>query len=255
MFKHAIVRIPSPNISEGLATVDLGKPVYAEALKQHAGYIAALEACGVDVSVLEADLVYPDACFVEDTAILAERLAVITNPGAPSRKGEQHAVEHALRDYYHGEQIVHVTAPGTLEGGDVMRIGDHFFIGLSARTNEDGASQLIYLLKKHGYTGSMVTLYDMLHPKSGVAHLKDNLLLAAGEFIGHSAFAQYTTIPISMEDAYAANCINVNGTILIPAGYPAVKEKIEENGLSTFEVEVSEFRKIDGGLSCLSLRF
>ena len=153
------------------------------------------------------------------------------------------------------EQIETITAPGTLEGGDVMRVGDHFYAGLSARSNQEGASQFIRFLNKHGYTGSLVKLKEMLHLKTGVAYLENNLLLTAGEFIGNPQFASFNTISIEPEDAYSANCIYVNGTVLVPAGYPNTKMKIEAAGLPTLEVDTSEFRKLDGGLSCLSLRF
>lgn len=255
MYKHAIVRMPSPNISEGITSANLGKPVYTEALKQHAGYIAALQACGVEVHVLEADPAYPDACFVEDTAVLSESVAIITNLGAPTRKGEEKKVAAALRGFYRDDQIETIVPPGTLEGGDVMRVGDRFYVGLSSRTNEEGARQFISFLKKHGYSGSVVKMSEMLHLKTGLSYLENNLLLTAGEFIGHPTFADFKTIPIDLKDAYSANCIYVNGTVLIPAGYPVTKNKIEAAGLPTLEVEVSEFRKIDGGLSCLSLRF
>jgi len=255
MFKHAIVRTPGRNISEGISSSNYGKPVYAQALKQHAGYVAALVSCGVEVRIMEADPSFPDACFVEDTAVLAEQVAIITNLGAPTRQGEERKVEAVLRDFYPDDQIEHITPPGTLEGGDVLRIGNHFYAGLSARTNKEGARQLIQHLNKHGYTGSMVKVIEMLHLKSGLAYLENNLLLTAGEFIGHPTFADFITIPIDLKETYSANCINVNGTVLAPAGYPATIEKIEAAGLPTREVEVSEFRKIDGGLSCLSLRF
>lgn len=255
MFKHAIVRTPSQNISEGITSANLGKPVYTKALKQHAGYIAALQSCGVVVHVLEADSAYPDACFVEDTAVLAERVAIITNLGAPTRKGEEKKVAAALRGFYRDDQIETITQPGTLEGGDVMRVGDHFYTGLSARTNEEGARQFISFLNKHGYTGSVVKMREMLHLKTGLAYLENNLLLTAGEFIGHPTFASFKTIPVDLKDAYSANCIYVNGIVLIPEGYPVTRGKIEATGLPTREVGVSEFRKIDGGLSCLSLRF
>ncbi len=255
MFKHALVRTPSPNISQGITSANLGKPVYEAALTQHAGYIAALEACGVTVHVLEAEADHPDACFVEDTAVLAERVAIITNLGASTRKGEEKTVEAALGKFYPVDQIEHITAPGTLEGGDVMRVGDHFYVGLSARTNEEGARQFFSLLNKHGYRGSAVPMRKVLHLKTGLAYLENDLLLTAGEFVSHPEFLNFKTIPIDMEDAYSANCIYVNGTVLIPAGYPVTKAKIDALGLPTREVEVSEFRKIDGGLSCLSLRF
>ena len=255
MFKNAIVQTPCPTITEGITTANLGKPDYAAALEQHAAYIEALKACGVAVTILEADPAYPDSCFVEDTTVLAERVVVITNPGALTRKGEEKKVEAALRQFYTPEQIKHISAPGTLEGGDVMRVGDHFYVGLSARTNAEGARQFFEHLNAYGYTGSVVQMSEMLHLKTGLAYLENNLLLTAGEFVGHPVFNSFNKIEIDLADAYSANCIYVNGTVLIPAGYPATRAKIEAAGLKTLAVDTSEFRKIDGGLSCLSLRF
>ncbi len=255
MFKNVIVRTPCPAVTEGITSANLGKPVYAAALKQHAAYIAALKSCGVMVTVMEADPAYPDSCFVEDAAVLAERVAIITNPGAPSRKGEEQKVETLLRQFYQADQIAHITAPGTLEGGDVMRVGDHFYVGISARTNAAGASQFLDILAKHGYSGETVAMREMLHLKTGLAYLEDGILLTAGEFVTHPVFAGFKRIEIDLADAYSANCIWVNGTVLVPAGYPATKAKIEAAGLKTLEVDTSEFRKLDGGLSCLSLRF
>ena len=255
MFTRAIVRTPAPSLTEGLTSAQLGKPDYALALQQHAAYIAALQACGLAVTVLEPDPAYPDSCFVEDTAVLAERLAVITRPGAPSRQGEQQRVAQALRAFYRPEQIETLLPPGTLEGGDVMRVEDHFYIGLSARTNAEGARQLIAILEQHGYTGSTVQMQEMLHLKTGLAYLEHNRLLAAGEFIQHPLFALFRRIPIDPAEAYAANCIYINGTVLVPAGYPRTLAQIEAAGLPVLAVDTSEFRKLDGGLSCLSLRF
>jgi dimethylargininase len=255
MFTHAIVRTPAPTLTEGLSTAGLGKPDYALALQQHAAYIAALQTCGLAVTVLEPDPAYPDSCFVEDAAVLAEHVAVITRPGAPSRRGEEKSVAKTLRQFYRADQVAHITAPGTLEGGDVMRVEDHFYIGLSARTNAEGAAQLIAILEQHDYTGSTVTMNEMLHLKTGLAYLEHNRLLAAGEFIHHPLFALFRRIPIDPQEAYAANCIYVNGTVLVPAGYPRTQAQIEAAGLPVLAVDTSEFRKLDGGLSCLSLRF
>jgi dimethylargininase len=254
MFKYVIVRKPGLTISEGISSSG-SKPVYQEALKQHAAYIEALKSCGVSVTIMEADAEFPDSCFIEDTAVLAERVAIITFPGAPTRQGEEKKVEEVIRRFYQDGQIEHIVPPGTLEGGDVMRVGDHFYVGLSARTNEAGARQLIQHLEKHGYTGSTVEMKEMLHIKTGLAYLENNLLLTAGEFVHHPVFSSFTRIEIAPEDAYSANCIWVNGTVLVPAGYPATRAKIETAGLPTLEVDTSEFRKLDGGLSCLSLRF
>lgn len=255
MFHNVIVRTPAASMTEGITTAGLGKPVYSLALEQHAAYIRALQACGVAVHVMDADPAFPDSCFVEDAAVLAAGLAVITNPGAVSRQGEERAVEAVLRRYYAADQIVHIQPPGTLEGGDIMRVGDCFYIGLSARTNVQGARQFLDHLRAHGYTGREVPLKEVLHLKTGLAYLEDGILLAAGEFTDHPLFRDFKIIPIDPRDAYSANCIWVNGTVLVPAGYPATTEKIEAAGLAVLEVDTSEFRKLDGGLSCLSLRF
>ena len=147
------------------------------------------------------------------------------------------------------------SAPGTMEGGDVMMVGNHFYIGLSARTNEEGCRQFLAALEKHGHTGSVVPLEKVLHLKTGLAYLEDNNLLVAGEFCDKEEFARFNKIEISPGESYSANCIWVNGTVLVPAGYPAAKAAIEKAGYPVIEVDTSEFRKIDGGLSCLSLRF
>jgi dimethylargininase len=255
MFTRAIVRTPAATLTEGISTAGLGKPDYALALKQHKAYIEALRACKVEVFVLDADPAYPDSCFVEDTAVLAERVAVIDNPGAPSRKGEEHKVEAALRRFYPEDQIEHITSPGTLEGGDVLRVGDYFYVGLSERTNRAGAQQLLAHLRKHGYDGCTLEVNESLHLKSGVAYLENNRLLVAGEWIDHPAFAEFEKIVIHPDEAYAANSLWVNKTVLIPAGYPAMKRKLQEAGMNILEVDTSEYRKLDGGLSCLSLRW
>lgn len=255
MFTNAIVRTPADSMIDGITTAGLGAPVISLALEQHAAYIRALQACGVAVTVMEPDPAFPDSCFVEDAAVLAERVAIVTNPGAPSRKGEERAVEEVLRRFYTGDQIQHIRAPGTLEGGDVMRVGDCFYVGLSQRTNAEGARQFLEILREHGYAGREVQLNEMLHLKTGLAYLEEGILLVAGEFIGHPLFREMKTIAIDPRDAYSANCIWVNGTVLVPAGYPATAAKIEAAGLPVLEVDTSEFRKLDGGLSCLSLRF
>ncbi len=255
MFTHAIVRTPAATLTEGISTANLGKPIYPLALEQHAAYIRALRACGVAVTVMEPDPAYPDSCFVEDAAVLAERVAVITNPGAESRKGEERAVEEVLRRFYASDQIQHIHAPGTLEGGDIMRVGECFYVGLSERTNPEGARQFREILREYGYTVREVQLNEMLHLKTGLAYLENGILLTAGEFAGHPLFRDFKTIPIDPLDAYSANCIWVNGTVLVPAGYPATTARIEAAGLTVLEVDTSEFRKLDGGLSCLSLRF
>ena len=164
-------------------------------------------------------------------------------------------MEPVVRGFYPDDRIARIVEPGTLEGGDVMMVGDHFYVGGSERTNEAGIQQFFTILEKYGLTGSVVPLERVLHLKTGVNYLENNTLLVAGEFVDKPAFAEFDKIVVPEDEAYAANCIWVNGTVVVPAGYPTVLARIQEAGYRTITVDVSEFRKLDGGLSCLSLRF
>jgi dimethylargininase len=252
VFTRAIVRRPGTSFVDGITTANLGKPNLLRALAQHDAYIAALEQCGLDVTVLAADERYPDSTFIEDTAILTRRLAIITNPGAESRNGEKHATRDAVQQFY--DKVEKIETPGTLDGGDVMEISGHFFIGLTARTNARGARRFISILEQNGYTGSTVSLKNFLHLKTGVTWLGGRDLLAAGELIDNPAFRDFNIIPVSPEEAYAANCIRVNDRLIMPAGFIHTQKEMAGRGYDLVEVEMSEFQKMDGGLSCLSLR-
>lgn len=254
MFKNAIVRRPGHSLVDGITSApELGKPDYGLAIKQHDAYIEALKSCGVGVIVLKADERFPDSCFVEDVAVCTKKLAVITNPGVSSRKDEEKEIIEVIKKYYN--DIEYIKRPGTLEGGDVMMVKDHFYIGLSKRTNREGAEQLIKALGKYGMSGSIVEISEMLHLKSGLAYLEDNVLLVAGEFINNIEFKKFNKIVIDEEETYSANCIRVNDYVLVPAGYTKTKEKIKAAGFKVIVVDTSEYRKVNGGLSCLSLRF
>ena len=256
MFQNVIVRRPCKALIDGITSnPQLGKPDYEKACKQHDSYIAALKECGVQVTVLEADERYPDSCFVEDPAVITRRCAIITNPGAPSRNGEKDEIIGAVRKFFSQDQIEYIKAPGTLEGGDVMMVGDHFYVGRSARTNEEGIRQFIAILEKHGLSGSEVTLEEVLHLKTGVNYLENGNMLVSGEFVNKPEFAKYNRVEIPEEEAYAANCIWVNGTVIVPEGYPVVEKAVRDLGYKVLLVDTSEYRKVDGGLSCLSLRF
>ncbi len=239
---------------EGLSShPELGKPDFANALLQHGAYIEALRACGLQVRILEADERYPDSCFIEDVAVCARDFSMVARPGAPSRLGEIEGMERVLRTHY--ERVLSVTGSGRLEGGDVMMVEDHFFIGLSSRTNREGARQLIAALEGAGQSGSIVEVPDILHLKTGLAYLGDGFLLATREFADYPGFGHFKKIQIEADEAYAANCVRINGRVLVPAGFPSAERRIREAGFSPLVVDTSEFRKLDGGLSCLSLRF
>ena len=253
MFKRAIVRIPGISMIHGLTTANLGIPDYEKALAQHTDYIEALEKSGLEVLVLGPDEQFPDSTFVEDVALLTKNCAIITNPGAPSGKGETAAIKDVLKGFY--VNIEEVLAPGTVEGGDIMMVGSHFYIGLSERTNVNGAEQVIRFLENYGLSGAMVELEETLHLKTGVAYLEQNNLAASGEFLKKEEFQDFNLIEIAEDESYASNCVWVNDRVLIPQGYPKARESIIRAGYTIIEVEVSEFQKLDGGLSCLSLRF
>jgi dimethylargininase len=256
MFNNVIVRRPCRAMIDGITSApEFGKPDYELALKQHDDYIEALKVCGVDVTTLDADERYPDSCFVEDVAVLAKNVAIVTNPGAASRNGEKDEIIDALKKFYSDDRIEYIKSPGTLDGGDVMMVGSHFYVGLSARTNREGADQFIKALEKHGYTGSMVEMKEVLHLKTGLAYLENNNLLVAGEFIEKADFRDFNKIIIDESESYSANCIWVNNKVLVPAGYLKAEKAIKNAGYDVITVDTSEYRKLDGGLSCLSLRF
>ena len=253
MFKNAIVKTPSQSMINGITSAGLGQPDYSKALMQHQDYTKALQECGLEVTVLEADENFPDSTFVEDVALCTPHCAIITNPGAESRNQEIHSMIPAIEKHY--KNIEYIQAPGTIEAGDIMMVGDHYYIGLSERTNQQGANQMIAFLNKYGMQGSVVTMNDFLHLKTGVNYLENNNLLASGEFLNKPDFARFNISEIATDEAYATNSVWVNDTILTPKGFPKTKFIIENLGYTIREVDVSEFQKLDGGLSCLSLRF
>lgn len=253
MFKNAIVRKPCPELTRGLSSASLGTPDYNKALEQHSHYVDALRSCGMEVMVLEADSRFPDSVFVEDVALCTSEFAIVTNPGAPSRNGEKIEMKAHLQSFF--TQVESIVAPGTLDAGDVMMVGRHFYIGISQRSNTHGAEQLIAILERYGMTGNMVPLKNMLHLKTGLSYLEQNHLLISGEFISNPAFDGFQKIEVDPEESYAANSLWLNSKVLVPAGFPRTLEKIERAGYHTIVLDLSEFQKLDGGLSCLSLRF
>jgi dimethylargininase len=256
MFTRAIVRPPAPNFSQGLTTAGMGAPDYEQALQQHAKYCAALVECGLKVITLAPDEDYADSTFVEDTAVVTDHFAVLTRPGAPTRAGETASMRRALAEFF--PDLASIEAPGTVDGGDVCEAGKHFFIGISERTNEAGARQLTALLAPFGYTGVSVDIRSersLLHLKSGLAYLGDNRLVVTEALAGRAEFAGYDQVLVNDAEGYAANCVRLNNFVLVAPGYPVFIGRLQDLGYRTIELEMTEFEKMDGGLSCLSLRF
>jgi dimethylargininase len=287
MFTRAIVRPPAPNFAEGLTTVELGAPDYERALAQHEAYCLALEQCGLTLIRVAADPRHPDSTFVEDTAVIVTRgtratepyddvdgrshpltQVVLTRPGALSRSGEVESMRRVLADFF--PSLGEIQSPGTLDGGDVCEAGDHFFIGISARTNEAGAQQLADVLASFGYSSNFVDIRGLdgresvpgaiatgsvLHLKSGLAWLGDHRLVVIDALADRAEFCKYDLVRVNDDEMYAANCVRVNDHVLLAAGYPVLEGKLRELGYQTIVLDMTEFQKMDGGLSCLSLRF
>jgi len=252
-FTKAIVRQPGRSIVSGLSESSLELPVYEKALEQHHLYVQALQGCGLDVTVLDPLEHYPDSTFVEDVAVLTPECAIITAPGAPSRAAEIDAIKGTLEKIF--PRIASIISPGTLEGGDVMQVGTHYYIGLSARTNQEGARQLIAILEKYGMTGSTIPVHNFLHLKTGVTWVGNKTLVAESGFSGGVDLMNYNTIQVEKDERGAANCIYLSNNIIMPAGYTKTKQRLAATEATIVEVDISEYAKIDGGLTCLSLRF
>ena len=256
MFQHAIVRLPGAALARGLTRVDLGPPDLALAERQHAAYCDALRRAGLDVTVLPADEAFPDGPVVEDTAIVLPEGALLTRPGAPSRAGEVAAVAAALGIHY--ASLAQIEAPGTVDGGDICVAGRRVFIGRSARTNAEGAAQLARWLAGLGYDSVEVDITgidSILHLKSGMAALAGGRLLLIEALAAHPAFAGCEQLVVDADEAYAANAVQVNGMVFVAAGYPRLAARLTALGYALEVLDMSEYAKLDGGLSCLSLRF
>ena len=255
-FKHAIARLPGDEFADGLTRVDLGRASPDLARAQHAAYCDALRACGLDVTVLPADPAHPDGTFVEDTAIVVPGGAILTIPGAPERQGEVPPIAAALRAHF--PTLARIDGDGRVDGGDICEAGTHVFIGLSHRTNEVGAAQLAAWLATHGFTASTVDIRgidSILHLKSGMAALAGDRLVLIDDLVGHPAFAGRESIAVDADEIYGANAVQVNDRVLLASGHPKLAARLRGLGYDVLELDMSEFAKLDGGLSCLSLRF
>jgi dimethylargininase len=253
---RAIVRKPARSLSEGLTKANLGLPDYDKALLQHEQYCAALERCGLTLTLLEADEAFPDSTFVEDTAVLTRQCAMLTRPGAHSRLDEVEGLAEILLQSF--PVVERIEEPGTLEGGDICEAGNHFFIGLSERTNEAGAEQLKSFLTRVGCTSSFMdirSLRGLLHLKSGLAWLGGNRLVVTDSLACLKDLAPFELLRVAAEEEYAANCVRINDYVLIASGYPKFANALAGLGYQSIVLDMSEFQKLDGGLSCLSLRF
>ena len=253
MFTQAIARKPNKNFAKGITTAVSAEPPNFELLRrQHETYLETLKSCGLDITILDPLPDYPDAYFVEDTAVVTPDVAVITNPGAEARRGEEEFMAPVLAGF---RKIERITAPGTVDGGDVLQVDNHFLIGLSERTNQEGAAQLGRILESYGHTWGTIPVAAGLHFKSSVNFVGKKTLLVTADFAEHVALSGYNKIVLENTESYAANTLLVNEHLLMPAGFPSTRKQLEVLGLDIIELETSEVQKMDGGLTCMSIRF
>jgi dimethylargininase len=254
-FARALVRPPGATFAAGLTTAGLGSPDLERALVQHAAYCRALERCGLEVVRLEADPAHPDSTFVEDTALVVGRRALLTRPGAPSRRGEVDAIAPALSRFF--PRLDRIEAPGTLDAGDVCEAGDVVLVGRSQRTDDEGIRQLAAWLASVRLPLAVLDIRELpgcLHLKSGLSYLGEGRLAVVDGLASHPALGGFERIRVGPAEAYAANCVRLNDRVLLAAGYPRFRVALEALDHAVEPLDMSEFRKMDGGLSCLSLR-
>ncbi len=250
-FTTAITRKPGLTFAAGLTTVSNAKPRYDRIMRQHEAYINVLNELDLNTIILEPLEAYPDAYFVEDVAVVTRKKAIVTRPGALSRRGETDFITSVLKNF---RDLAHIQSPGTLDGGDVLIVDDHCFIGISQRTNESGAKQLGAILEEEGIKWTPIHVKGGLHLKSDVNYIGRSTLLLTKKMADWDEFKPYEQIIVDENETYAANSLLVNGQVLTPAGFPNTKAKLLQGGFDLIELETSEIQKMDGGLTCMSLR-
>ncbi len=253
-FTHAISRLPGRSITGGLRAVDTGAPDLDRFIAHHAAYVAALRSTGAEVRVLDALEAFPDAVFVEDTALCLPEGAIVMHPGAPTRLGEAAEMRPVLEEFY--ADVRQVEAPATIEGGDILVTEREILVGTSARTSEAGIAELARLVADWGYKVRTVnTPEGVLHFKTDCSLLDEETMLATRRLAASGCFDGYRVIHVADGEEAAANTIRFNDLVLMPAGFPATRDALLKAGYDVREIGNSEAAKLDGGMSCLSLRF
>ena len=252
-FSRAIVRAPAESAVNGLRAVDTGAPDLALLRRQHAAYVAALRAAGLEVTDLPPLPAFPDAQFVEDTALCLPAGAIVMRPGAPSRLGEAAEMAPVLAAFY---DRVETLREGHAEGGDILVTGREILVGLSARTDRAGLAEVTRIADHWGYPVRAVqTPPGILHFKTDCALLEPETILATGRLAAGGTFDGYRVIRVPDGEEAAANAIRVNGRVLLPEGFPRTQDMLARAGFDVQALGNSECARLDGGMSCLSLRF
>lgn len=247
----AITRQVSPRFSECEIThiertlIDLGV-----ARAQHQEYVMALKELGCNVIELPIEVDLPDSVFVEDTALILPEVAVITRPGADSRKPETESIRRALSPHI---RLVDVHEPATVDGGDVLILGKNIYVGLSTRSNQEAIKQLNELLCGYGYNVTGVETHDCLHLKSAVTRVDNHTVLINRHWVDPDLFTNFDLIEVDPSEPFAANCLPIGKSLIFPAAFPKTRTKLEERGYQVVTVDVSELAKAEGAVTCCSL--
>jgi len=249
----AVTRGVSPAITRCELTYLERAPIdYARAVAQHGAYVRLLEDLGLRVLQIEADEALPDCCFVEDIAIVLDEIAVLTRPGAPSRRGETPAVAAALAPY---RRLVRLEEPARIDGGDVFVLGRRLFVGLSNRTDAAGREALAAAVTRFGYEVVPVRLDGCLHLKTAVTAAAPDVILVNPAWVDLAPFRGLERIDVDPGEPWAANVVAAGGAVVAAAGFPRTADRLRGRGLDVHTVDVSEFQKAEGGVTCKSLLF
>ena len=254
MITRAFVRGISDSYHQATVETPSPEPIDVEnARSQHLEYVRALKSLGLEVIEVPPDSRFPDCCFIEDCALFYDGVALITNPGASSRRGETAAVRTALERF--AVRIELTSLPATLDGGDCLRVGSRIYVGISARTNAEGAACVKDTFGPAGPEVVSVPVIGALHLKSVCSYLGDGVMVLAEGTIPHGSFREVDILDVPRSEAYAANCLAVNGSVICSKGYPHTEAKIKASGFEVISLDMSEIKKGDGSLTCLSILF
>lgn len=249
----ALTRDVSPNIARcELTHIARGSIDFELAQTQHRSYAECLSRCGCEVLELPAEPELPDSVFVEDVAVVLDEVAVITRPGAEARRGERATIRSALSEY---RDLRSIDSPGTLDGGDVLRIGRTLYVGRSTRTNQEGIEQLRSLAQLFGYSLKVVDIRGCLHLKSAVSQVAPEVLLVNRDWLDLSSFSGFELIDINPGEPFGANALLVSESVIYPAQFECTRQRLEEAGLEVHAVQVGELAKAEGGVTCCTLIF
>jgi dimethylargininase len=247
----ALTHLPSPDMDRCEVTYVTRAPIdYPRALAQHAAYRQMLAECGAEVVALNTHPHLPDCVFVEDTAVVLDEVAVLCSMGAPSRRGEPAGLEPELRRH---RPVLRLELPATLDGGDVTRVGRTLLVGRSARSNAAGQAALASLAEPHGYRVRSVGLRDCLHLKSACTPLPDGRLLINPRWLDTRDLEGFPTVPIPPQEPFAADVLSIGPTVCMAAAHPATADMVARLGFGVRTVDLSEFAKAEGGVTCLSI--